>query len=108
MSGGEDISRYTYLQQSLSGQFVLGRGFRLDGSVEHYFNDAVSGSHRHLVFADLSFGWLHKRMEFRLEARNLFNHKTFNYISSNNLIDISTMSPLRGASVVLKVRFSIL
>jgi hypothetical protein len=107
ISRGEDISRYTYLQQSLSGQFVLGRGFRLDGSVEHYFNDAVSGSHRHLVFADLSFGWLHKRMEFRLETRNLFNHKTFNYISSNNLIDISTISPLRGASVVLKVRFSI-
>lgn len=45
--------------------------------------------------------------EIRIEARNLFNHREFNYATCNNLIDTSTLSPLRPATVILKVRFSL-
>ena len=107
-SSGDDLSRFAYFQQSLTGQFLLGKNVRLDTSIEHYFNDAVQGSHRHLIFADLGLGWIIHRTELRLEARNLFNHRTFNYTTTNNLIDTETISPLRPASVVLKVRFSLL
>ncbi len=34
-------------------------------------------------------------------------YREFNYATSNNLIDTSTVSPLRPASVLLKVRFSL-
>lgn len=107
IEGGNDLSRFTYLQQSLTGQFSLGKCFRLDGSVEHYFNDAITSSHRHIVFADLAFAWIHGQTELHIEARNLFNHREFNYATSNNLIDTSTVSPLRPTSVLLKLRFSL-
>ena len=105
IEGGDDLSHYTYIQQSLAGQFSLGKRFRLDGSVEHYFNDAISGSHRHIVFADLTFAWIRGQTELRIEARNLFNHREFNYATSNNLIDTSTVSPYRfsgSAPIVLR------
>lgn len=108
IDGGDDLSRFAYLQQSLTGQFLLGKNVRLDTSIEHYFNDAVQGSHRHFIFADLGLGWIIHRTELRLEARNLFNHRTFNYATTNNLIDTETISPLRPASVEIKIRFSIL
>ena len=107
IEGGDDLSRYTYLQQCLTGQFSLGKSFRLDGSVEHYFNDVIAGSHRHIVFADLAFAWIHGQTELRIEARNLFNHREFNYATSNNLIDTSTVSPLRFSSAIIRVRISI-
>ena len=107
-SGRSDLSRFTYLQQSLTGQLLLGKSLRMEASFEHYFNDAVSGRDRHLVFADLGFSWTVRRTEFLLEARNLFNHRVFNYAATNNLIDMETISPLRPASVVLRVRFSLL
>lgn len=107
IEGGEDLSRYTYLQQSLTGQFSLGKYFRLDGSFEHYFNNAIADGHRHLIFADVAIAWLYDHTEIRLEARNLFNHREFNYTTCSNLIDTATLSPLRPASVILKVRFSI-
>lgn len=106
IEGGNDLSRFTYLQQSLTGQFSLGKSCRLDGSVEHYFNDAIAGSHRHIVFADLAFAWIHGQTELRIEARNLSGHREFNYATSNNLIDTSTVSPLRPASLLMKIRVS--
>lgn len=108
IAGGSDLSRFSYLQQSLTGQFILGSRIRLDAALEHYYNDAVAGRHRNIVFADLAVGWIRGRSEFTVEGRNLFNHKEFNYASSAGLIDNSTRSPLRPASVLLKMKFSIL
>ena len=58
--------------------------------------------------ADLGLGWTVRRTELLLEARNLFNHRIFNYATTTNLIDTEMRSPQRPASVVLRVRFSLL
>ena len=108
IAGGGALSRFNYLQQSLTGQFILGGRVRIDAALEHYYNDAVSGDHRNLVFADLAVGWIRGRNEFSIEGRNLFNHREFNYAVSSGLIDSSTRSPLRPASVLLKMKISIL
>ena len=62
---------------------------------------------RHIVFADLAFAWVHGQTEISIDVRNLFNHSEFNYTTNNDLIDTSTMNPLRPASVFLKVRFGL-
>ena len=108
IAGSSDLSRFSYLQQSLTGQFIIGSRVRIDAALEHYYNDAVAGGSRNIVFADLAVGWVKGRNEFMLEGRNLFNQKEFDYATNSSLIDSSTRSPLRPASILLKMKISIL
>ena len=68
----------------------------------------MAGGSRNIVFADLAVGWVKGRNEFMLEGRNLFNQKEFDYATNSSLIDSSTRSPLRPASILLKMKVSIL
>lgn len=78
---------------------------RLGG--EHYYNSAISGGGRNMFFADAALGYKAKRMEYILEARNLFGTGSYNSANYADMLSYIYSYALRPRSVMFKIKFSL-
>lgn len=96
----------TVTQQAKLG-FIIARKIDLTLAGQHFYNGAVSHGDRSMFFADLGLRYRTKRVEYSLDARNLFDTGTFRSASYSDDCSYVYSYRLRPASVMLRVKFSL-
>lgn len=107
LESGQMLSPIRAFRQKLDVNFLFLRGWAFKLAGEHYGNDAPVFSGRPILFLDASLKYRAKKVEYSLEGRNLLNTRAYNHHSVNGMTDWQYSCPLRPASVLFTVRFSL-
>jgi len=87
--------------------FIIVKKLTFNIAGEHYYNGSISGNNRSMFFLDASANFKTKKFEYTLEARNLFNTKSFNSTFYNEVTSYIFNYQLRPLSMIFKIKFSI-
>jgi hypothetical protein len=102
--------RYTPIdiaRQEVRLTLSLSEKLNLNIAGEHYFNSATKGSGRNALFADARLSYNTARVEYIVEARNLFGSASYNTASYGEAMSSAYSYRIRPRSIMLKLRFSI-
>lgn len=107
ISSGENFKPIQSIKQRAVVDISLPFNINLNGSLEHYYNNAIQGD-KSFTLADLGLTFVSKGIRYSLDWTNIFNTKKYVSASYGSLNSYYSEYDIRPRSVMLKVRFKLL
>lgn len=105
---GESASaRVRTMRQHVTAGLMIGRHLTAKASLRHYHNDRNEGIQKHLAFLNAGMSYRKGRVEYALDAGNIFNTKVYSDVTFSANTIYTAEYDLRPASLLLSVRFSL-
>lgn len=106
-SSGESFKPIQSLTQRVGVDVSLPFDISLNGSLEHYYNNALE-SDRNFSLADLGLTYVNKGVRYSLDWTNIFNTAKYISASYGSLNSYYSEYRIRPMAIMLKVRFKLL
>lgn len=95
------------IQQNATFSIIIHKKTVVSIGGEHYYNNAIEKGSRNMFFADAKIKYQHKRMEYSLEARNLFAKHYFFTAHYDDATGYEYTYRLRSPSVMFNIGFNL-
>ncbi len=106
-SSGESFKPIQSLTQRVGVDVSLPFDISLNGSLEHYYNNAIEGD-RNFSLADLGLTYINRGVRYSLDWTNIFNTAKYISASYGSLNSYYSEYRIRPIAIMLKVRFKLL
>lgn len=107
IEGGDRIAPIDVVRQDAAVNFTIRKRWICRVGGEYYYNGAVGGADRTMLFLDAGLSYRTRRMEYSVEARNLLDTGLFRSATQSDITDYVYSYRLRPAAVLFKVKFSL-
>lgn len=95
------------IQQNATFSMIIRKKTVISIGGEHYYNSTIQEGSRNMFFADAKIKYQHKRMEYSLEARNLFAKHYFFTAHYDDATGYEYTYRLRSPNVMFHISFNL-